>query len=124
MAKASYEISFNGRYVEVISTGRKSIDFARRVFTAIAESCHEHGCYRVLGIATSEEALPISDAFDHADLFQELGIDGRYRIAWVETNDTAKPTLQFVEDVLYNRGLPGRLFGSIEEARSWLVDES
>ncbi len=123
MTDASYAINFNGRYVEVMSTGRKSVAFARRLFTAISNACDEHECYRVLGIGASEEALPISDAFDHAELFADLGIDSRYRIAWVETNPEARSSVRFVEDVLYNRGLPGRLFDSIENARRWLVDD-
>ena len=123
MTDASYAIIFNGRYVEVMSAGRKSIAFARRLFTAISKACDNHECYRVLGIGASEDALPTSDAFDHAELFSELGIDNRYRIAWVETNPEARSSIKFVEDVLYNRGLPGRLFNSIEDARRWLVED-
>ena len=117
-----FVITFNGSYIEVVSVGSKSIDSARRVFTGITEACQEHECYRVLGIAFSHDPVSISDGFDHAELFQELGIGSRYKIAWVETNRDSVEPVEFVEDVLYNRGLPGKLFKNVEDARNWLVD--
>ena len=61
------------------------------------------------------------EGYDHARLFEELGIDDRYRIAWVEFNDEARDMTLFVETVLINRGLPGRLFSSEADARAWLL---
>ncbi len=117
-----FTIAWNGHYIEVVSVGSKSIDFARQILSEIAKACREHECYRVLGIAYSTDGLSTSDGFDHASLFQELGISNRYKIAWVEANRDLLEPIEFVEKVLYNRGLPGRLFASIEEARNWLVD--
>ena len=117
-----YAINYNGQYVEVVSVGSKTIDFAREMLSEVTKACREHECFRVLGVAYSTDGLSISEGFDHASLFQELGIGNRYKIAWVEANRDVLEPIEFVENVLYNRGLPGRLFASIEEARNWLVD--
>ena len=119
-----FEIVFKDRYLEVTSTGQKYIDYSRRLFTAIRDACQAHDCYRVLGIGESSEAMQISDAYDHADMFNDVGIDGRFRIAWVELNPAAKEPIRFIEDVLFNRSLPGRVFDNVDEARTWLLSDA
>lgn len=42
------------------------------------------------------------------------------RIAIAELNDDARDATLFVETVLFNRGLPGKVFCTEEEARRWL----
>ena len=64
------------------------------------------------------------DGYDHADLVLELGIGSRYKIAFAELNDEARPATEFVETVLMNRGLPGKLFATEKEAREWLFAEA
>ena len=44
-----------------------------------------------------------------------------YRIAWVEKNINARDTLEFIQTVLTNRGMPGLLFDTEEDARAWLL---
>lgn len=118
-----YEIVCKDGYVEVLSDGQKYIDYSRRLFTAIRSACEEHDCFRVLGIGRSTEPMPISDAYDHADMFNDVGIDGRFRIAWVELNPAAKEPIRFIEDVLFNRSLPGRVFDNVDEALTWLLSD-
>jgi hypothetical protein len=57
---------------------------------------------------------------EHADLFRRLGIDSKYRIAWVELNPLVHEAASFTEVVLSNRGLPGKLFNNPEDAKHWL----
>lgn len=114
-------ITFEGDHVRVVTKGRKNLEGSRRLWTDIAAACREHHCYKVLGISTADNPMSIVDGFAHAELFRELGFTGKYRIAWIETNEIAreKGTL-FTETVLVNRGLPGRLFTSEKEAREYL----
>ena len=121
--ESKYSVIYNGRYVEIISVGRKSIAHSRQMYVEVQHVCELHECFRLLGISLSEGPMSINDAFDHAGLFQELGIDSNYKLAWVETNHDAMEPLEFAEDVLHNRGLPGRLFKTIEAARTWLLDD-
>lgn len=45
------------------------------------------------------------------------------RIAWVELDENARDMTAFVQTVLANRGLPGLLFETEEEARKWLLED-
>ena len=115
-----FTVNFEGDHVFVASNDQHSIAYARALWAGIVEACKAHDCYLVLAISRTPEPLPILDGYEHAELFRELGIDSRYRIAWAELGYDARKALSFVEDVLVNRGLPGRLFGSEEDAREWL----
>jgi hypothetical protein len=120
---ATYRIQCNGDYIEVASDGVKTIDYARRMFTEVKTTAESSGCFKVLGVSNSTRPFSIADAYDHAEMFRDVGIDNRYRIAWVEMNDQAKDTLAFIEDVLHNRGLPGRRFETVGDARRWLMSK-
>ena len=120
---AEFTVTFEDDHVKVVSDGDKSIDVAREVWTEIAATCRQHECYAVLGVAHSDTPLSIVDGFSHAELFRELGITARYRIAWVEQNPAARDTIEFTETVLANRGLPGRLFATEEQALQWLREQ-
>ena len=119
-----FVVTFEGDHVKIVSTGQHSIEYARAIWAEIARVCEAHACFDVLGISHTPQPLPIVDGYEHAELFRELGIDSRYRIAWAEPGEHSRKALSFVEDVLVNRGLPGRLFASEEEAREWLSSDA
>lgn len=116
-------ISVEGDHIRVESYGEKTPAFARHVFTAIVEACKANDCYRVLGIGESTKALTILEGFDLTALFRELGISTKYRIAWVELNPAAVKTIRFIDAALFNRLLPGRVFRTEEEAKTWLFGD-
>ncbi len=120
---ATMKLTFEGDHIRVESRGEKSIDWARELWTAIVEECLARGCFKVLGISESSNVLPIQDGFDLVELFRELGIDTRYRIAWVELNPDAVKTVKFIDAALFNRLLPGRVFKTEDEARKWLLSD-
>lgn len=115
-----FTVSFEGDHVRVGSYGDRSIGYARAMWTEVVRACREHDCYVVLGVSRAPQPMPILDGYEHPEIFNELGIDSRYRIAYAELNDEARSAARFVDDVLFNRGLPGRVFASEEEAREWL----
>jgi hypothetical protein len=117
---ADLTITFEGDHIRAESRGVKTIAWARGFWTAIVESCEKNDCFKVLGISESLTVMPIMDGFDHVALFRELGINTKYRIAWVELNPEAVKTVRFVDAALFNRLLPGRAFGTEEDARDWL----
>lgn len=117
------EISFEGSFIRVFSTGDKSYDSALNLWQQVVAKCTEHNCFKVLGVANSGTYFKTMEAFSHAKLFDELGITNKYRIAWVELNPEAFETTRFIETVLANRGLPGRLFTAEAEAEEWLLSE-
>ena len=117
---ADLTITFEGDHIRAESRGVKTIAWAREFWSAIVEACEKYDCYKVLGISESTTVMPIMDGFDHVALFRELGINTKYRIAWVELNPEAVKTVRFVDAALFNRLLPGRAFETQEVARDWL----
>jgi hypothetical protein len=119
--KNKFVITFNKDHINVISNGDKNYASAVKLWHAIKEECERHNCFHILGIANSEKYFDTMEAYSHAELFSELGINHKYRIAWVELNSEAMETTKFIETVLKNRGLPGRVFSNEEEAKEWLL---
>ena len=117
-----FSISFKGEFIEVLSDGDKDIEFALKLWTAVSEACEQRDCYKVLGIANTAKPLDTFDGFGHAELFQDLNLLGRLRIAWVEQNTSTLKEIYFVETVLRNRGAEARLFEDVQQAKSWLLD--
>ena len=118
-----FSVSFEGDYVKVVSNGEKDLEFATRVWSEVERTCEFNNCYRVFGLSNSKTPLEALDAYDHGRLFRDLGLDSGYRVAWVETNPEAVDITTFVETVLFNRGLPGRLFDRESEALEWLLSD-
>lgn len=119
--KNELKITFEGDYVQIISNGEKNYEFSKRVWSGAVVACEKHDCYDILGIADTTVPLTAWEGYEHADLFEQLGIDTRYRIAWVEKNAEAYQAVYFVETVLFNRGFPGRVFLDEAEAKEWLL---
>jgi hypothetical protein len=118
---AQIVITHEGNYIKVLSNGEKSFQFAERLWTEVRNACRKHQCYDVLGVAETSVPMETFDALEIADLFERLEIGEKYRIAWVELNPEAYRTVFFMESVLSNRGLPGRVFLQVEEAKNWLL---
>ena len=117
------DVTFEGDYVQVISDGEKDFAFATRLWSEVAKTCEKHNCFNVLGVANTTKSLEAFEAYDHAGLFDDLDITHPYRIAWVELNRDAGYRTAFVEMVLSNRGLPGRLFSNVSDATKWLLGD-
>lgn len=115
------EVTFEGDHVHVIADGDKDYRSMDQVWREVSAACELHDCYNVLGIAKTTTPVEAVEGYELPGLFQELNIDQRYRIAWVELNEDSRDVLSFVQTVMANRGLPGLLFNTEEEAREWLL---
>ena len=82
------EKKIKGVSVKIISNGEKSFDLAKKVWSRAVETCVTHNCYKILGIA------------------------------WVELNSKVIEKHHFIETVLQNHGLPGKLFKNIKEVKN------
>lgn len=119
----SIEVTFEGDHVKVLADGDKDHSYIDTLWRAAIAACEENNCFRVLGIANTTTPVEIVDGYDLPTLFRELGVDSRYRIAWVEKNEDARDVIDFIATVLANRGLPGRVFDTEAEASSWLLSD-
>ena len=115
------EVSFAGNHILVIANGDKDYHYMESLWREVAVACEQHGCYKVLGLADTRTPVEAVEGYDLPNLFRELGIGQHYRIAWVEKNINARDTLEFIQTVLTNRGMPGLLFDTEEDARAWLL---
>ncbi len=118
------EVTFRGDHVEARSIGEKSYETAEKLWQEITRLCAEHNCYKVLGIAESSRQMSVMDSIDHQQLFKALNITPRYKIAWVELNESEFDKLKALETILINRGYRGKAFLDVEEARHWLLEDS
>lgn len=116
-------ITFEGDYIKAISNGEKNAATTLHLFTSIRDACVEHNCFNVLGLSNSTKYLSVSEGYDTAKVFTQLGITAKYRIAWVELNPIVLEDAYFIETVLKNRGFPGRFFANASEAKAWLLRE-
>jgi hypothetical protein len=121
--KNQITITFEGDHVLVLSDGEKDFEFSTRLWTETVDVCEANDCFRILGVSTTTKPLEALEGYDHARLFRDLGIDRSYKIAWVENNADAQDIINFIETVLYNRGLPGKVFEDVDEARIWLLGD-
>ena len=79
-------ISYEGDHILALSNGAKNYQFVVAFWTKVRNACAKHKCFDVLGIAETTVPIETSDALKIADVFGDLGIDAKFRIAWVEVN--------------------------------------
>lgn len=113
-------ITFEENYIQACSNGKKSIEFATKLWTEITNACKKHECFNVLGIANTTAPVNTIDAVNHVELFQNLDITRKYRIAWVELNPEAADMAHLVERLLSSHKVTCRVFSDIAEAKKWL----
>jgi len=116
-----FTITFEGDHVRVLADGDKDMEFAESLWSEVSSLCDKHNCYNVLGVARTSTPLEALDAYEYARLYRKLGIDARYRIAWVELEPNASDIASFIGSVLSDRGLSDRMFQTEDEARGWLL---
>ncbi len=120
-----FTVTFHGDHVRVDTRATdRDMDFAKALWRAVKHACIENDCFNVLGVSLAPRDAPTMYAYAYAEMFKEVGITGRFRIAWVELNVEAKATTRFTETVLLNRGFRGGAFDTEEEALQWLLPES
>lgn len=110
-------------FIQVHSNGAKDLKFATRLWTKIVEHSALTNCFKILGIAYTTSPPKAIEAYQYGALFEKLGVDEKFKIAWVELNPLTYNTSYFVETVLLNRGQNVRLFHNPEYAKNWLVQK-
>jgi len=115
-------VTYEGEYILVQLTGDNSYEVSLKLWKKVVEACEKNQCFNILGVSSTNNPLKTMEAFDHINIFTEVGISPKHRIAWVEKNPEAAETFRFVETVIKNRKLVnGYLFSNISEAKNWLL---
>lgn len=116
-------ISLESGYLRVISVGEKNVRFARNLWQNIIEACEECECYKILGISLTTKADGDQEALEHVGIFNELGIDHNFKIAWVEKNPEYQDRTKLFEKAFFEQSLSGKAFQHEEEALDWLLNK-
>ena len=119
----SYELRFEQEptYLHVVVTGANSKQTVAAYLEDVRRECVARNCFRVLIEERLEGArLGIMDVF-------EIAAEGSRRapaqfkaFAYVDVN-AGGDLMKFAETVAVNRGLPVMVFGTVVEAREWLL---
>ena len=122
----NYEISvtFEGDHVLVRTSGEGNYAVIDELFGKISEVCERHQCFKVLGIADSSRPIEAVEGYEVPGVFRKHKIDERYRLAWVELNPEGVDVIDMTANILAERGLPGHLFATEQEAREWLFNNA
>ena len=115
-----FTVTFKGKYIQAESNGKKSIEFATELWTQIAQLCEQHDCFKVLGIANTSSPVTTLESVQHIELFKQLKINNRYRIAWVEKNHEHAKATHLTEIFLSSNGIDCKVLSDSQEAKKWL----
>jgi hypothetical protein len=115
-------ISQEDDYLHAIVTGANTKENVMSYLQTLQRECLVRNCFRVL----IEERLE-GPRLRTMDVYQIASEGGRPRmtvreIAYVDMNAEGD-LMKFAETVAANRGLPVRVFQSVDEARTWLQRE-
>ncbi len=114
-------VTYEDNHILVKVSGKDDYETSREILSKIVDACKAHDCLNILGVADMSP-LSVLDSFKHPEIFKELGITLKHRIAWVDKNEKTRESLRFCVMVLRNRGMiTGDIFEDVEKARDWLL---
>jgi hypothetical protein len=118
------KVVFNGNHIHAQHHGDDNLEISRELWTKIAEACEEHQCFNILGESFTNADISAKDSFKHVEIFHQLGLDERHRIAWVNHSEEAETSIEFTETVLKDQTPShGGLFPNLYVAKRWLLGE-
>ena len=84
----------------------------------MSTACKEAGCRKVLILGPRTKVrLSTQEIFDLGKEIAKLSL----QIAVVELHDASKENVEFLENVVVNRGVPIQFFDNEQDAKDWLV---
>jgi len=116
-----YIVHVKDDYIQVHSNGVKNLEFTSAMWEEVVKTCKANQIFKVLGIALTSEPLTTKETQGLLPLFQKLGLDREYKIAWVELNPKFYERTLLAEDLLSHHGVDTKFFYEVEHARNWLL---
>ena len=122
----SYKLTITQKptYLHIIITGQLSEENVLRYFEEIHRECTARNCFRIL----IEENLdgPRLNVITVLELVSKESSKNRglyEAIAYVDVNAVGD-SMEFIENVTVNRGLPVRVFSTVVDAENWLLNKA
>lgn len=120
-----YKLNFNQKpaYLHATVTGYNSKENVMRYLEEVRIECVARNCVRVLIEERLEgPRLGTMDVFNIAAEGSRQALGVFQAIAYVDVNADSGE-LKFAETVAVNRGIPVRLFWSVADAETWLLEQ-
>ena len=118
-----YLIYVKDGYIQLHSNGVKNLEFATALWTEVVEVCNEQKIYNILGISLTSSPINEDEAHGLLELSRELGMDSKFKLAWVELNPEFFDIVLFTEYLLSSNGMNIRSFYKEVQAREWLLSQ-
>ena len=118
----SYEMDLAKKpgYLHAIVTGRNTLENVVAYMKELREACVARGVNRVLiEERLTGRRLGTWDVYEVATQGSVRGAGLYDAIAYVDVHASGE-LMKFAETVAYNRGIPIRLFATVEEAETWI----
>lgn len=93
---------------------------AKETWQEITTQCQHRGATRVLILSRVSGEYPTLDAYKVSTLFEQLGVDKRWKLAFVHLDNSPGTGIQFAATVAMNRGFMFQFFTDEKSARKWL----
>jgi len=119
--RVSTTIDFKNHYVYVRRLENADLEEFEVVWRRIVAECQEHHCFNIL-VESFITKIPIKDNLLSGEIFDKVGLNHRYRIAWVHHQKESLEDIKLKSVAIKKQGIiNGRLFPNIEEALEWLL---
>jgi hypothetical protein len=89
-------------------------------WSAIARECRTHGFTRLLVVENLRKAATSFETFEIVDALVGMGFRD-IRIAFVDLLVEEQPMMEYAEFLAHERGIEGRVFGTVEKAEAWIA---
>jgi hypothetical protein len=118
----SCKISSTQDYLHVEVLGSLTKEERIRMYEEVLRTSASAGQARILVEDHSPDEYRTWDYYELALKLVECGLTGTHKIAAVEHNPQTLSHLKFMETVMVNRGMRGRVFTTKDSALKWLLD--
>lgn len=119
------DLSIHETYIRAHITGQRipgqATANSMAAWKQITAACQDHDLFRVLAVFDLTGPLPTMSAFKVASSLHEIGLNWRFRIAFVDPHLESLPENQFGETVAVNRGVQVKVFTNETDALPWLL---
>lgn len=118
----SYEMTLTEKpgYLHAVVTGKNTLENVTGYMKELHDACVARGISRVLiEERLTGRRLETWDVYEVAAQGSARGVGQFQALAYVDVHASGE-LMKFAETVAYNRGIPIRLFATVEEAETWI----
>ena len=124
----NYTIAVSDSLIRVKTSGEFDHLSALKMWSEVTAICEKNDCYRILTISNLDRPLPATEVFNSSDFFAAAGLDRRYRLAVVTSNEEVHESHRIAASALKAHSMQppfqAAAFDSEREAIHWLHEDA